>query len=177
MKNKLDVSLIFLKFKSTVEKYFNLPILSLYSDNGVEFIKLRSYLAQHGIFHFTTPPHMPELNALAERRHRHIVETGHALLNHAQLPSSFWSFAFQTAVYLINHLPTPLLHMQSLMKFYTNHLHLHAFGCFCFPWLHPYVSHKLESQSVPCIFIGYSSSQYAYHCLEQNLYLSPCHIF
>jgi len=34
LKNKSDVSIIFPKFKTVVEKYFNLPIISLYSDNG-----------------------------------------------------------------------------------------------------------------------------------------------
>ena len=74
---------------SIVEHYFNLPIMSLYSDNGGEFIKLGHFLAQHGISHFTTLPHTPEYNALAKRRHHHIVETDRALLHHAQLPSSF----------------------------------------------------------------------------------------
>lgn len=52
---------------------------------------------------------MSEQNGLAERRHRHIVETGKALLHHAKLPHTFWSFAFQAAVYLINRMPTPTL--------------------------------------------------------------------
>ncbi|CAA7050582.1 unnamed protein product [Microthlaspi erraticum] len=45
---------------------------------------------------------MPEHNGLAERRHRHIVETGLALLSHASMPRSYWTYAFATAVYLIN---------------------------------------------------------------------------
>jgi hypothetical protein len=170
LKNKSDVSFIFPKFKSVVEKFFNLPIVSLYSDNGGEFIKLKSFLSQNGISHFTTPPHTPELNATAERRHRHIVETGRTLLHHANLPHKFWSFAFTTAAYLINRLPTPILHMQSpyevLHKTKPNILHLHSFGCLCFPWLKPYTKNKLQPRSTPCIFIGYSSSQYAYHCLD-----------
>lgn len=113
LKNKSDVSLIFPKFKSLVEKYFNLPIITLHSHNGGEFIKLKNFLSDHGISHFTTPPHTPELNAPAERRHRHIVETGKALLHTAKLPLSFWSYAFRTAAYLINRLPTPILNMKS----------------------------------------------------------------
>nr|KYP46384.1 Retrovirus-related Pol polyprotein from transposon TNT 1-94 [Cajanus cajan] len=75
LKNKSDVSIIFPQFKNLVEKYFNTPLVSIYSDNGGEFLKLKHYLSQHGISHFTTPRHTPELNATAERRHRHIVET------------------------------------------------------------------------------------------------------
>jgi hypothetical protein len=49
------------------------------------------------------------LNGYSERRHRHIVETGLALLTHASLPLSFWSQAFSTTVYLINRMPTKTL--------------------------------------------------------------------
>jgi histone deacetylase 1/2 len=86
MKHKSDVFSIFVQFKSIVEKKFNLPIVSFFSDNGGEFIKLKSFLANNGISHLTTPPHTPEVNGTAERRHRHVVETGRALLHHANLP-------------------------------------------------------------------------------------------
>ncbi|CAA7014968.1 unnamed protein product [Microthlaspi erraticum] len=51
----------------------------------------------------TSPPRTPEHNGIAERRHRQIVETGLALLSHASMPKSYWTYAFGTAVYLINH--------------------------------------------------------------------------
>ncbi|KAL4575060.1 hypothetical protein LXL04_021901 [Taraxacum kok-saghyz] len=86
---------------------------SVTSDNGGEYIGLTSYLQQHGISHYTTPPHTPEQNGIAERRHRHIVETGLALLHQTHMPLTFWSHAFQTAVYLINRLPTPILQNKS----------------------------------------------------------------
>lgn len=179
LKNKSDVYSVFLQFKSIVEKFFGLPLIALYSDNGGEFIKLKHFLNSNGISHYTTPPHTPELNGTAERRHRHIVETGRALLHHSNLPPQFWSFAFQTAVYLINRLPTPNLNMQSpfqlLFKNTPNYHHLHAFGCLCFPWLKPYTTNKLQPRSHPCIFLGYSNSQYAYICLEpktNKLYVS-----
>ena len=34
-----------------------------------------------------------------------------ALLHHASAPSTYWSYALATAVYLINHLPT-VLHLR-----------------------------------------------------------------
>ncbi|CAA7042096.1 unnamed protein product [Microthlaspi erraticum] len=54
----------------------------------------------------TSPPHTPEHNGIAERRHRHIVETGLALMSHASMPRSYWTYAFGTVVYLINHRST-----------------------------------------------------------------------
>ena len=34
------------------------------------------------------------------------------------------------------------------------------------PWLCPYSQHKLDSHSIPCVFLGYSSTQSAYICLD-----------
>ena len=36
----------------------------------------------------------------------------------------------------------------------------------CYPWLRPYTTHKLESRSKPCVFLGYSLTQSAYHCID-----------
>ena len=119
LKNKSDVHDVFIRFKSLVEKFFKNPIISLYSDNGGEYIALRHTLANYGISHFTTPPHTPEHNGVSERRHRHIVETGLSLLTNASMPLEFWSYAFITAVYLINRMPTPLLQMHSPFEKYS----------------------------------------------------------
>lgn len=56
-----------------------------------------------------------------------------------------------------------------------NYLKLRSFGCLCYPWLRPYSSHKLDSRYRPCIFVGYSSSQSAYYCLDpitHRIYIS-----
>lgn len=73
MTNKSDVPIIFPKFKATVEKFFQKSIISLYRDNGGEFIHLRFFFGSHGFSHFLTP-HPPEHNAHAERRYRYIVK-------------------------------------------------------------------------------------------------------
>ena len=106
LKQKSQVFDVFTKFRSLVENQFQFKLKTLYSDNGGEYIGLSHFLATHGISHFTTPPHTPEHNGLAERRHRHIVETGLSLLSHASMPRSYWTYAFAAAVYLINRMPT-----------------------------------------------------------------------
>ena len=113
MKKKSDVAILFPQFKLLVEKFFQHSIISLYTDNGGEYLSLAPILNSHGVSHFKTPPYTPEHNGTSERRHRHIVEIGLALLHTASLPISYWSYAFQTAVYLINRLPTSVLKFQS----------------------------------------------------------------
>lgn len=179
MKNKSDVSFIFPVFKSLVEKQLQSHIKTLYSDNGGEYIKLRSFLQQHGISHLTTPPYTPEHNGLFERKHRHLVETARCLLHHASLPPQFWCYSLQTAAFLINRLPTPSLKMQTpLNKLFNqtpNYDRLKTFGCLCFPLLAPYTHNKLAPKSQPCVFLGYSNTQSAYLCFNsvtQKLYTS-----
>ncbi|KAL4586285.1 hypothetical protein LXL04_010921 [Taraxacum kok-saghyz] len=170
MKHKSDVAHIFPQFKLLVEKYFQHPIVSLFNDNGDKYLVLLPFLQSHGISHYTTPPHTPEQNGIAERRHRHIVETGLALLHYANLPLTYWSHAFQTTVYLINRLPTAILDNKSpyecLFHQQPNYTKLKPFGCLCYPWLRPYTTSKLQPRSAPCVFLGYSSSKSAFKCYD-----------
>ena len=75
LKQKSNVRQIFVHFKALVENYFKAKIITLYSDQGGEYQALKSFLAFHGISHFTTPPHTPKHNGYSERRHHHIVES------------------------------------------------------------------------------------------------------
>lgn len=172
MKHKLDIKILFPQFKRLVEKYFKTPLISIFTDNGGEYTGLIPYLQAEGISHFTTPPHTPEQNGITERRHRHIIETRLALLHHAHLPLSFWSHAFQTAVYLIKRLPTPILNSKSpydiLYGKSPTYNKIKSFGCLCYPWLRPYAKSKLHPRSTQCIFLGYSSYKPAYKCFEPS---------
>jgi transposase InsO family protein len=89
MVTKSSVSIIFPHFKKFVETHFQKSIKTLYSDNGGEFIALKSYLLHHSISHYTTAPYTPQQNGVSERRHRHLVETGLTLLHDAHLDFSY----------------------------------------------------------------------------------------
>ncbi|CAE6075150.1 unnamed protein product [Arabidopsis arenosa] len=170
LKQKSQVKDVFVAFKALVENRFQCRIRTLYSDNGGEFIGLRPFLVANGISHLTSPPHTPEHNGISERKHRHVVETGLTLLGHASVPRSYWTYAFATAVYLINRMPTDVLQGVSpyakLFQQPPNYLKLRVFGCLCFPWIRPYTTNKLENRSTPCAFLGYSLTQSAYLCLD-----------
>ena len=167
-----------------VENQFSCKLKNLYFNNGGEFIKLRSFLITRGISHYTTAPHTPQQNGTVERRHRHVVETGMTLLHHASVPSTYWTYALATTVYLINHLPTPLLLYKSpfeaLFGRTPNYHKLRTSGCQCYPWLVPYRTNKLQPKSQPCVFLEYSLTQHAFKCLDLHtgkLYLSRHVIF
>jgi hypothetical protein len=76
-------------------------------------------------------------------------------------------------------MPTPVLDHSSpyfkLFKKHPNYSLLKVFGCYCYPLLGPYFSLKLDYRSKICIFIGYSSGQKGYRCLdpdENRVYIS-----
>lgn len=59
----------------------------------------------------------PKQNGVAKRQHRYVVGTALSLLLlYANLPLNFLSYVFQTAIYLINRLPTHILDNQSPYK-------------------------------------------------------------
>lgn len=133
----------FIAFHKMIEKQLNLPIKCLQSDNGGEFLAFRSYLAHHDIFHHFLCLHTPQQNGRAKRKIRHVVDTAIALMTQASVPSKYWRFAFNTASYLINFLPTKTLHNTTPfhLPYATppSYSHLRIFGCLCFhssPSLH-----------------------------------------
>lgn len=60
IKHKPDVAKLFHQFKSLAEKYFNTPIIFMFTDNGGEYKALIPIFQSMGISHYTTPPHTPE---------------------------------------------------------------------------------------------------------------------
>lgn len=47
-------------------------------------------MREHGILHQKSMTYTPQQNGVVERKHRHLLDTAHALKIHANLPKSFW---------------------------------------------------------------------------------------
>ncbi|CAL5401450.1 unnamed protein product [Camellia sinensis] len=183
---KSEVFSKFLEFKALVETQFSTSLKILRSDNGGEYLstEFQNFLKQKGILHHLTCPHTPPQNGVAERKHRHLIETTIALMHHASLPLNLWFEALATAVLLINRLPTAKLHnltpFEMLFNKPPDYSFLRIFGCRCYPWLRPYTNHKLQPKSIPCVFIGYHPSVKGYRCLDPStghIYLSRHVVF
>jgi len=176
---KYDVFNVFHQFQVFVEQQFSHKIKSVQTNLGGEYCKLNSFFKTIGIHHRLICPHTHEQNGTVERRHCHIVETGLTLLGQCKAPLKFWTYAFETSVYLINRMSTPVLRnkspFQCLLHQPPNYDFLRTFICLYFPFLRPYNAHKLDYHSTSCVFLGYSSSHLGYCCLDlssKHLYIS-----
>ena len=172
LKFKSEVFSKFREFQSLVEHLFNRKIITMQIDWRGEYQKLHPFFAQVSITHHISRPHTHQQNGAAERKHRHIVEVGLALLAHAFMPLKFWGDAFISATYLINRIPskvlsydTPLNHLFQKQPDYSL---FRTFGCVCWPNLRPYNNHKLQFRSKQCTFLGYSPFHKGFKCLDPD---------
>jgi hypothetical protein len=132
--NRSEVAQIFLQFQAHVERLLETKIKFVQSDWGGEYQSVHNkFFHSLGTGHCVSCPHTHQQNGSAERKHRHIVETGLALLAHAHVPLKFWDEAFLTATYLINRLPSHVIHNTTPLEriFHTppNYSILRIFGC------------------------------------------------
>jgi len=186
MKLKSEFYEIFVKFQKLVERQHNHQIKAFQSDGGGEFISSRfqHHLKNYGIKQLISCPHTPEQNGISERKHRHIVELGLAMLYHSKVPLRFWVDAFATANYIVNRLPTSKLKMDTpynkIHHTQPRYEHLRVFGCTCYPCLRPYAKHKFDPRSLTCVFLGYSEQHKGYRCLvptDNRVYISRHVVF
>ena len=160
-----------------------LLLLKLHRLMGREYTcnRLKQFLLDKGIVHHLACPHTSKQNEIAKRKHRHIMESKITLLHIVKLPSQFWSYTCLTTTYLINRMPTPVLHHNSpfemLFRSSPDLNHLRIFDCVCFPLLHPYNHSKLQPKLPSVCFLVMASSTNVicvimcllYDCLFQDM--------
>ena len=132
-----------------------------------------------GLYHLTsqsspavcvsTCAHTPQQNGVAERKNRHLIETARTLLLHYHVSFRFWGDAVLTACYLINRMPSSVLHAQipHSLLFPDQPLYFlppRVFGCTCFVHILTPGKDKLSAKATKCIFLGYSRLQKGYRC-------------
>ena len=165
LKTKDEVFTIFQAFHAMVQTQFSSKIRVLRSDNGGKFTNRRfqAYFQQHGLLDETSCSQTPQQNGVAERKNRHILETSCALLLGAHVPSCHWGDAMATVVYLINRMPTKILHFKAPLQILSTHISLPSllmlppiiFRCVAFVHLHKNQRTKLDPCVVRCLFLGY----------------------
>ncbi|KAA0048103.1 gag/pol protein [Cucumis melo var. makuwa] len=83
-------------------------IKTLRSDRGGEYMGLQfqDYLIEHEIQSQLSTPNTPQQNSVSERRNRTLLDMVRFMMSFAQLPDSFWGYALETAIYILNNVPS-----------------------------------------------------------------------
>lgn len=181
LKNKSEVPNTFKKFSAKLEAetgekamiYFlvyRIPlliILFLYqqvkilrSDGGGEYsgIEFKDWLARAGITQQVTPPYTPQLNGVAERANRTIVETARSQMYGRKVPLELWGLAMQCAAYVKNRTVSSVSNVTPFELWFKKRpdiSHLKVFGCLVFLHVPDEKRKKLDPKAVEAMMVGY----------------------
>ncbi|KAG8489112.1 hypothetical protein CXB51_017138 [Gossypium anomalum] len=104
MRHKSEALEKFKEFKNEVQKsirqklrHFDLIEVSLEFDD---------LLKECGIISQLTPLGTPQWNGVSERRNRTLLDMVRSMMSHADLPTSFWGHALETAIFTLNRVPS-----------------------------------------------------------------------
>ena len=129
-----------------------------------------SFLRNNGIGRRVSCPHTPQQNGIAERKHRHIVESAMSMLHDSNLPINLWTEAFHSAVHVINRLPMVVLENKSpyhcLFGAHPSYHDLRVFGCVCYVHIDRSLRNKFQDKAQKCRFVGYADDYKGYRCYD-----------
>ena len=153
----------------------NLIIRILQSHNAKEYLSgpFSSFTSSHEILCQSTCAYTPQQNRVVERKNRHLVETARTLLFHYKVPQRFWGDAILASCYLINRMPSSVLHdkIHHSILFPNQPLFClppRVFGYVCFVHILTPGQDKLSAKAMKCVFLGYSRFQRGYPCYSPD---------
>ncbi|RVX02815.1 Retrovirus-related Pol polyprotein from transposon TNT 1-94 [Vitis vinifera] len=172
LKSKSEVANVFWKYKAWVENQSSCRMQKIRSDNGKEYTNeiFDKFCEEAGIEHQLTTPYTPQQNGVSERKNRSIMEMTRCMLHEKELPKKLWAEAANTAVFLLNRLPTRVLQKKTPFEAWFGYKpdlkNLRTFGCLCFSYVPQVKRDKLDKKAEPGVFIGYSNSSKAYRIFQ-----------
>ncbi|XP_019238037.1 PREDICTED: uncharacterized protein LOC109218155 [Nicotiana attenuata] len=165
--SKSDTLVVLKNFFAKVHNLFSTQVKTLRTDNGCEFFSsdFTSLLLELGIEHQSTCVYTPQQNGVTKRRYKAILDMARPLRFQASIPLRFWGECVNTAVYLLNRLPSKVIGYKSpLEKLYLHPPslnHLRVFGCLTYE-TGPNIHDKFSSRPIPSVLLGYSPTHKGY---------------
>ncbi|KAK8636801.1 hypothetical protein V6N13_064238 [Hibiscus sabdariffa] len=108
MRHKFEALERFKEFKNEVQNQHCKSIKALRSDRGGEYLSqdFDELLKECGIVSQLTLPGNPQWNGVSKRRNQTLLDMVRSMMSHTDLPTSFWGYAFETATFTLNRVPS-----------------------------------------------------------------------
>ena len=151
---------------TVLKKFANLLHLSdnkicfLRSDNEYRTKLLADYCNDQGIIQEFTAPHSSYQNGAAENLNMQLKRKMQFLLNESNIPKHLWPYAFQHALFLLNHLPigsSNLVPWTVLTKQVKDMHNLATFGTLAFAYNYT-TDQKVFTRHTHGVFLGYDGT-------------------
>lgn len=115
IKSKSEVINYFAEYINLVENLTGKKIKNIRCDNGKEYINTNVYnlIREKGIQMIPCPPYVHELNGVAERYNRSIMDTARCLLTEANVSRIYWPEIIKASAYLKNRSLTNTLQQKT----------------------------------------------------------------
>jgi hypothetical protein len=160
--------------KAATELEVGWPLNVLRTNNDREFTvkEFTAYCSDEGVQRHFSALYTTQQNEVVERWNQTILGMAHTLLKECGMPVRFGGEAVTTTVFLLNCAPTKALRGKTLFEAYHGRKpvvgFLKTFNYVGFIKNKRPGLKKLDDQSVPMVFIGYSEGAKAYRMLEPS---------
>ena len=159
----------FIEFKNEVEKQYGKSIKTLQSDRGDKYLstKFTQFLKDNGIQVQLTPPYIPQMNGVSERRNHILFD----MVCFSKLPISLSGYVLETPTRVLNVLPSKSVASATYEIWKgkkPNFSYFRVWGCPGHVKKHN--TNKLEYRIELCRFLGYPRETigYYFYCLEEQ---------
>ncbi|KAF7812720.1 Retrovirus-related Pol polyprotein from transposon TNT 1-94 [Senna tora] len=114
-------------------------------------------------------PGSPDMNGVAERRNRTLLDMVRSMMSNSKLPIFLWREALKTAVYIQNRVPTKAVSKTpfEIWKGWKPSLnHMRVWGCHAEVRVYNPHEKKLDPRTISAYFVGYveRSKGYKFYC-------------
>ncbi|KAD3336888.1 hypothetical protein E3N88_32407 [Mikania micrantha] len=158
-----------------LDSLYKLKIRIIRTDNGTEFKNhnMENFCNLRGIVQQLSAPYVPQMNGVAKRKNRTLIEAARTMLADSSLPVQFWNEAIANACYTLNRVMIVKRHGKTCFELLHNRKpnlkDLEPFGASC-TMLKKHEQGKFNEKVEEGYFLGYNTpNKRVYNRSTQNV--------